>query len=225
MAKAPTTVSVEARRLDISILPPNFSLPLTDFLVNQSDDLANVAGQANTAANGAYLANLTNEEQDVVLSEHTEQILDLGNRVSSAESTLADHDTRITDNTSRIAAAESDISTMQGDVSAIDSRLTSVEGDYVSKSETSLQSLASPLNVATSYSIGGVKVVGPRQAGWTAAGGNVAANIGAWNPNTLAPASATYSQTEATAVRQQLNAAEARVKAMESALRNHGLIS
>lgn len=225
MATKPTPVSVEARRLDISILPQNFSLPLTDFLVNQSDDLANVAGQANTAANGAYLANLTNEEQDVVLSEHTEQILDLGSRVSSAEVKLVDHETRITDNTSRITVAESDISNLQGDVSGIDSRLTSVEGDYVSKSEVAPQSLAGPVSVAASYSVNGVKVVGPRQVGWAAAGGSVVANIGAWNPNTLAPASATYVQAEATAVRQQLNATESRVKALESALRTHGMIS
>ncbi|MGL4756195.1 MAG: hypothetical protein ACRCXB_27910 [Aeromonadaceae bacterium] len=196
MAEKPTPVSVEARRLDISILPTNFSLPLTDFLVNQSDDLANVAGQANTAADDAYFANLTNEEQDVVLSEHSETLLKHDARISSVELVTQDHEVRI----------------------------AHIEGDYVSKSETAPQSLSSPLNVAISYSVNGVKVVGERQTGWVEAGGDVVANIGAWNPNTLAPASAAYSQSEASEVISKLNAAEARLKALESVLRTHGLI-
>ncbi|MGL5486761.1 MAG: hypothetical protein ACRDC6_10800 [Shewanella sp.] len=211
MAEKPTPVSVEARRLDISILPPNFSIPLTDFLVNQSDDLASVAGQANTAADGAYLANLTNEEQDVVLTDHSNSLADHERRISSAELTLQDHEARISDAEATLQDHET--------------RITDIEADYVSKSETAPQSLACPLNVATSYSVNGVKVVGARQTGWTAAGGSVAANIGAWNPNTLAAASATYSQAEASEVRSKLNAAEARIKALESALRAHGLIN
>lgn len=95
MATAPTQVSVEARRLDISILPQNFSLPLTDYLVNQSDDLQSVANQANGAAEGAYQAQLTNEEQDEVLASHTETLQDHENRVDAAELTLQDHELRI----------------------------------------------------------------------------------------------------------------------------------
>ncbi|MGL5489762.1 MAG: hypothetical protein ACRDC6_26350 [Shewanella sp.] len=211
MAEKPIPVSVEARRLDISILPHGFSIPLTDYLVNQSDDVQSIANQANGAAEGAYQAQLTNEEQDVLLAEHTDTLLDHGNRIDAAELTIQGHEQRI--------------STAEATLQDHETRISDIEGDYVSKSETSPQSLASPLNVAASYSIGGVKVVGPRQVGWTAAGGSVVANIGAWNPNTLAPASATYSQAESTAVRQQLNAAEARLKAMELAMRNHGLIS
>lgn len=225
MAEKPTPVSVEARRLDVSILPLNFSIPLTDFLVGQNDDLSNVAGQANSAANGAYIAQLTNEEQDVVLAEHTEQINGLDVRLIAAETTLKDHEIRIADNTNRLDIVEPKVSALEGKVVSLDSRVTLVEGDYVSKTIATMQTLASPLSVTASYSVGGIKVVGPRQVGWTAAGGNVAANIGAWNPNTLLPASAAYNQAEATAVRQQLNAAEARVKALESALRTHGLIS
>lgn len=220
----PTSVSVEARRLDVSILPLNFSIPLTDFLVGQNDDLSNVAGQANKAANGAYIAQLTNEEQDVVLTEHTEQIQDLGVRLSSAESTLEDHEIRITDNTSRLDVVEPKVATLEVDVTNLDTRVTGVKGDYVSKSIATTQTLASPISVATSYSIGGVMVVGARNTGWTAAAGTVVSNKGAWTPNILAAASAAYSQAEATAVRQQLNAAEARLKAIEQMVRAHGLI-
>lgn len=95
MASKPTPVSVEARRLDISILPQNFSLPLTDYLVNKSDDLQGVADQANGAAEEAYQAQLTNEEQDEILSAHTETLQDHENRIDAAEITLQDHELRI----------------------------------------------------------------------------------------------------------------------------------
>lgn len=95
MASKPTPVSVEARRLDISILPQNFSLPLTDYLVNQSDDLQSVAGQANGAADEAYQAQLTNEQQDELLASHSETLQDYGNRIGAAEETLQDHGSRI----------------------------------------------------------------------------------------------------------------------------------
>lgn len=95
MASKPTPVSVEARRLDISILPKNFSLPLTDYLVNQSDDLQDVASQANGAADGAYQAQLTNEDQDEILAAHTETLQDHENRIDAAEITLQDHELRI----------------------------------------------------------------------------------------------------------------------------------
>lgn len=220
----PTPVSVEARRLDVSILPLNFSIPLTDFLVGQNDDLSNVAGQANKAANGAYTAQLTNEEQDVVLTEHTQQIQVLDVRLIAAETKLEDHEIRIADNTSRLDIVEPKVSVLEGQVVSLDSRVTLVEGNYVSKTIATMQTLASPLSVTTSYSVGGIKVVGARNTGWTAATGTVAANKGAWTPNTLAAASATYSQAEATAARQRINAAEARLKAIEQMCRNHGLI-
>ena len=95
MATAPTPVSVEARRLDISILPQNFSRPLTDYLVNQSDDLQSIANQANGAAEGAYQAQLTNEEQDEVLAAHTETLQDHENRIDAAEIALLNHESRI----------------------------------------------------------------------------------------------------------------------------------
>ena len=220
----PTPVSVEARRLDVSILPLNFSIPLADFLVGQNDDLSNVAGQANSAANGAYAAQLTNEEQDVALAEHTQQIQGLDVRLIAAEATLEDHETRITDNTNRLDIVEPKVSVLEGQVVSLDSRINLVEGDYVSKTIATMQTLASPLSVTTSYSVGGIKVLGARNTGWTAAAGTVAANKGAWTPNILAAASAAYSKAEATAVRQQLNAAEARLKAIEQMARAHGLI-
>lgn len=211
MATKPKLVNVEARRLDVSIVPRNFGIPLTDYFVNQSDDIASVAGQANEAANGAYIAQLTNDEQDVVLADHSETLLNHGNRIDDAESKLEDHEGRIV--------------TLEATSQDHETRIGGIETNYVSKAVSSLQELSGPLEAKVSYSVNGVKVVGARQTGWSPSGGSVAENIGAWNPNTFSAASATYVQSEATAVRQQLNAAEARLKAVESAMRAHGLIN
>jgi hypothetical protein len=192
--------------------------------VSQNDDIQNVANKANSAADGAYTAQLTNEEQDEVLREQAETLQDHENRIDTAELTLLDHEQRITSNTGRLDIAEPKIDQLQLDVGNLDSRVGDIELDYVSKSDAGQQSLSGSLSVLNSYSVNGVKVVGVRNTGWVAAGGTVAANKGVWNPNTLAPASAVYSQAEASAVRSQLNAAEARIKALEQMIRTHGLI-
>lgn len=122
MATAPTPVSVEARRLDTSILPQNFSLPLTDYLVNQSDDLQSIANQANGAAEGAYQAQLTNEEQDEVLAAHTETLQDHENRIDAAEITLQDHESRI--NAAEITLQDHDLRIGQLETTVAEHTLT-----------------------------------------------------------------------------------------------------
>lgn len=145
MATAPTPVSVEARRLDISILPQNFSLPLTDYLVNQSDDLQSVANQANGAAEGAYQAQLTNEEQDEILAAHTETLQDHENRIDAAEITLQYHELRIDqlettvaghaitlqDHEDRISAAEATLIEHGGRLDVIEYAITRKKSELV----------------------------------------------------------------------------------------------
>lgn len=145
MASKPTPVSVEARRLDISILPQNFSLPLTDYLVNQSDDLQGVANQANGAAEEAYQAQLTNEQQDEVLASHTETLQDHENRIDAAELTLQDHELRIgqlettvaghtitiQDHEDRISAAEATLIEHGDRLDAIEQAITRKKSELV----------------------------------------------------------------------------------------------
>lgn len=145
MATAPTQVSVEARRLDISILPQNFSLPLTDYLANQSDDLQSVANQANGAAEVAYQAQLTNEEQDEVLASHTETLQDHENRIDAAEITMQDHELRIDqlettvaghaitiqDHEDRISAAEATLVDHENRIDAIEYAITRKKSELV----------------------------------------------------------------------------------------------
>lgn len=145
MAAAPTPVSVEARRLDISILPQNFSLPLTDYLVNQSDDLQSVANQANGAADGAYQAQLTNEEQDEILASHTETLQDHENRIDSVEltiqyhelrigqleTTVAEHTLTLQDHEDRILAAEATLVDHENRIDAIEYAITRKKSELV----------------------------------------------------------------------------------------------
>ncbi|EEK4401582.1 phage tail protein [Salmonella enterica] len=224
-------VIIQATRLDASILPRNvFSQSYLLYVIAQGADVGAIAGKANEAGQGAYDAQVKNDEQDVELADHEAKIQQL--RID-----VDDHEIRITANTNAIAAldvrlttAEGEIVTLQADVSALDGRVTTAEGnisalqvDYVSKTATATQSLASPLNVTTSYSVGGTKVIGARQLGWTAATG--AALLGAFYANQAYTVSATYTQSEVSAMATGLQQARQRIKALEDAIRTHGLIN
>ncbi|EBW8686553.1 phage tail protein [Salmonella enterica subsp. enterica serovar Anatum] len=224
-------VIIQATRLDASILPRNvFSRSYLLYVIAQGTDVGAIAGKANEAGQGAYDAQVKNDEQDVELADHEERIQRL--RID-----VDDHEIRITANANAIAVldvrlttAEGKIVTLQADVSALDGRVTAAEStisslqtDYVSKSATASQSLASPLNVTTSYSVGGTKVIGARQTGWTAATG--AALLGAFNANQAYTVSDTYTQSEVSAMATGLQQARQRIKALEDAIRTHGLIN
>ncbi|EBB1065502.1 phage tail protein [Salmonella enterica subsp. enterica serovar Panama] len=223
-------VVIQATRLDASILPRNvFSRSYLLYVIAQGTDVGAIAGKANEAGQGAYDAQVKNDEQDVELADHEARIKQL--RID-----VDDHESRITANTKaitalnvRVTTAESEIASLQTNVSALDGRVTTAENnisalqdDYVSKTATTSQSLASPLNVTTSYSVGGKKVVGARQTGWTAATGT--ANKGAFNADLTFAVSDTYTQSEIQAIASALIAERRRTKSLEDALRAHGLI-
>ncbi|EBA8098873.1 phage tail protein [Salmonella enterica] len=223
-------VVIQATRLDASILPRNvFSQSYLLYVIAQGTDVGAIAGKANEAGQGAYDAQVKNDEQDVELADHEARIKQL--RID-----VDDHESRITANTKsitalnvRVTTAEGEIATLQTNVSALDGRVTTAENnisalqaDYVSKTATTSQSLASPLNVTTSYSVGGKKVVGARQTGWIAATGT--ANKGVFNADLTFAVSDTYTQSEIQAIANALIAERRRTKALEDALRAHGLI-
>lgn len=81
-------VIVRAVSLNASSIPVGWSPAYTQYILSQAIDFTNVAGKANEAGQGAYDAQVKNDEQDVVLADHEQ-------RISSAEATLADHETRI----------------------------------------------------------------------------------------------------------------------------------
>ncbi|MGL5219585.1 MAG: tail needle knob protein [Plesiomonas shigelloides] len=136
----PTPVSVEARRLDVSILPGNFSIPLKDFMVGQNDDIQSVADKANEAADSAYFANLNNEEQNVVLADHEVRITDHENRIDAAEITIANHEERIVSIEGRMDTAEDDIDALQVIAADHEARITANESS-ITDHETRIDAL------------------------------------------------------------------------------------
>ncbi|EKK5183041.1 phage tail protein [Cronobacter sakazakii] len=223
MADAPQKVIVKSSRIDASILPPNFPLPYKLYVIQQTTDMKDIADASNGANELAYEATVKNVEQDATLDDHE-------NRISGLRSEVDDHESRITANTNSISSLSSRVTATEDDVSGLTTRVTTAEGniatlqgDSVSKSATTSQSLASPLNVTTSYSVNGTKVIGARQTGWTAATG--AALLSAFNASQTYSASTTYTQSEISALATGLVQARQRIKAIEDALRAHGLIN
>ncbi|EDV3120287.1 phage tail protein [Salmonella enterica subsp. enterica] len=202
-------VIIQATRLDASILPRNvFSQSYLLYVIAQGADVGAIAGKANEAGQGAYDAQVKNDEQDVELADHEAKIQQL--RID-----VDDHEIRITANANAIAVLDVRLTTAEG-------KIVTLQADYVSKSATASQSLASPLNVTTSYSVGGTKVIGARQTGWTAATGT--ANKGVFDADLTFTVSDTYTQSEIQAIANALIAERRRTKALEDALRAHGLI-
>lgn len=90
-------VIIQATRLDTSVLPRNiFSQSYLLYVIAQGTDVGNVANKANEAGQGAYDAQVRNDEQDVILVDH--EI-----RLASAEAKIQDHETRITNAESAIS--------------------------------------------------------------------------------------------------------------------------
>ncbi|HAS1004028.1 TPA: phage tail protein [Enterobacter cloacae] len=240
MADAPVKVNVQSRRVDTSVLPDMFTLPYKLYIIQQNSDMLSIADATNNAGELAYEATVKNEQQDVVLADHE-------NRISALHIKVDDHEIRITANSSaisslslRVTTAEGNITTLQTDVSTLqtnvsslttrvntaESNITALQGDYVSKSAVASQSLASPLNVATSYSVGGTKVVGTRNTGWTASTGT--ASKAGINGSTTYTVSAAYTQSEIQAIATGLQQIRQWAVAMQTALgatSGHGLIN
>ena len=175
-----TPVIIQASRIDATLLPRSiFSQPYTLYVIQQGTDLGNVAGKANEAGQGAWDAQVKNDEQDLVLANHEVRIeaaeqtlINHEQRITTAEATLvnhearitaneaelADHEVRITANEAELADHEARIALNTADISALDTRLDTAESD-ISTLETNSVSKA----VSTSQSVqstGGSFLVG-----------------------------------------------------------------
>lgn len=173
-------VLIQASRIDATLLPRNiFSQPYTLYVIQQGTDLGNVAGKANEAGQGAWDAQVKNDEQDLVLADHEVRIeaaeqtlINHEQRITVAEATLvnhearitaneaelADHETRITANEAELVDHETRITQNTADISALDTRLDTAESD-IDTLETNSVSKA----VSTSQSVqatGGSFLVG-----------------------------------------------------------------
>lgn len=230
-------VVVRAVGINASSIPIGLSPAYSQYILSQATDFTNVAGKANDAGQGAYDAQVKNDEQDVTLGNHEGRITANTNAISLLEVRLTTAEGKIVvlrsdvdyllgeiiDIQTDIVSIRTDVGNLQTDVGALQTSVTDIQTDYVSKATTTLQSLASPLNVTASYSVGSTKVIGPRQTGWTAATGT--ALLGAFNASQAYTVSTTYTQSEVSSMATGLQQARQRIKALEDALRTHGLIN
>lgn len=223
-------VIVRAVGINASSIPIGLSPAYSQYILSQATDFTNVAGKANEAGQGAYDAQVKNDEQDVTLANHEGRITANTNAINLLEVRLTTAEGKIVVLRSdvdyllgEVIEIQADIVSIQTDVGNLQTSVTDIQTDYVSKAATTLQSLASPLNVTSFYSVGSTKVIGPRQTGWTAATGT--ALLGAFNANQTYTVSATYTQSEVSSMATGLQQARQRIKALEDALRTHGLIN
>lgn len=126
-------VIVRAINLNASSIPVGWSPAYTQYILSQAVDFTNVAGKANEAGQGAYDAQVKNDEQDVILADHEQ-------RISAAEVTLADHEVRISAAEVSIADHEVRITQNESDISSLDTRVGSLE-TQVADHETRIDAL------------------------------------------------------------------------------------
>ncbi len=216
-------VRVSAIGISASSLPIGINPAYQQYILSQATDFTNVAWKANEAGQGAYDAQVKNEEQDVKITANTNAINLLEVRITTAEGKIVVLRSDVDYLLDEVIDIQADIVSILTDVGNLQASITDIQNDYVSKTVTTLQSLASPINVTTSYSVDGTKVIGPRQTGWTAGTGT--ALLGAFNASQTYTVSATYTQSEVSSMATGLQQARQRIKALEDALRAHGLIN
>ncbi|MFP2085394.1 tail needle knob protein [Escherichia coli] len=129
-----TPVIVQATRLDTSVLPRNiFSQSYLLYVIAQGADVGNVANKANEAGQGAYDAQVRNDEQDVILVDH--EI-----RLASAESKIQDHETRITNAEAAIVGLDSRLTTAENDIDYLTNEVIAIQ-NTLSDHETRIDAL------------------------------------------------------------------------------------
>lgn len=244
-------VIVRAVGINASSIPIGLSPAYSQYILSQATDFTNVAGKANEAGQGAYDAQVKNDEQDVTLTNHemritanTSAINLLEVRITTAEGKIVVLRSDVDYLLDEVIDVQADIVTLQTDVSDIKTTVTGIQDDYVSKTATANQTVqlvsgsllvgnvTSPTtdklqvvgseNVSVSYKVAGLQVVGARQTGWTAATGT--AYKGAFDAN-QAWTIGILNVLQIQEIANSLTQARQRIKALEDALRTHGQIN
>lgn len=190
-------VIVQATRIDATLLPKIFSQPYFLYVVQQGTDLGNVAGKANEAGQGAWDAQVKNDEQDLVLADHEV-------RIEAAEATLINHEQRITaaeatlvNHEERITAAEAELVDHEARITANEAALADHE-IRITQNTTNISSLTVRMVTAESSITGLQTNVATLTTRVTTAEGNIV---------TL--------QTNVTALQTQVTAHGTRITALE----------
>lgn len=222
-------IEIQSAYIVPDILPANFSETYRRIVLSGADDMAKVAGRANEAGAEAFDAQVKNDEQDIILDDHEERLGDAEQTIVLHGNQLANHESRITKTEEdlsklevRVLNVEQDVDGLKIKIQDLDGQISEIKVDYVSLSKTEKQKLSSPIDVSTSYSVNGTKVVGTRVTGFTSATGT--SLKGSFNANQSYSFSADYTRSEMQTLANGLVEARQRIKALEDALRSHGLI-
>ncbi|MCX8958317.1 DNA stabilization protein [Erwinia psidii] len=151
-----------------------------------------------TPINAQMLPSNFSRAYQLYVLQQSNSLVNIANKANSAGQDAADAQEKNDEQDKTIAS--------QGET------LEKISGDYVSKSAAEAQSVSGSFG-ATSFTVSGVQVVGGRVTGYTVATGS--AHRGAFS------ADADYDTDTAPA---GLKEARQRIKALEDALRAHGLI-
>ncbi|MDD8969847.1 hypothetical protein LAY48_01640 [Escherichia coli] len=124
-------VILRAINLSAASIPIGWSPAYTQYILSQAADFTAVADKANNAGQGAYDAQVKNDQQDA-------QLLDHEIRLGNAEAQLQNHETRITSAEaailsldSRLTTAENDIDFLTDEVIDLQTDVTALQGDVV----------------------------------------------------------------------------------------------
>ncbi|MEZ2793134.1 phage tail protein [Proteus terrae] len=222
-------IEIQSAYIVPDILPDNFSETYRRIVLSGADDMAKVAGRANEASSEAFDAQKRNDEQDIALEDHEERLGEAEQTIVEQGVKLANHEERITKTEEdlsklevRVLNVEQDVDGLKIKIQDLDGQISEIKVDYVSLSKTEKQKLLSPIDVSTSYSVNGTKVVGTRVTGFTSATGT--SLKGSFNANQSYSFSADYTRSEMQTLANGLIEARRRIKALEDALRSHGLI-
>lgn len=238
-------VILRAININAASIPIGWSPAYTQYILSQAADFTSVADKANEAGKGAYDAQVKNDEQDVTLADHEGRITANTNAINLLEVRLTTAEGKIVVLRSDVDYLLNEVIDIQADIVTLQGDVTAIQDDYVSKTETANQTVqpvsgsliigtistptadklqvAGSENVSVSYKVSGLQVVGARQTGWTASTGTPL--LGAFNANQAYTVSATYTQSEVSAMATGLQQARQRIKALEDAMRTHGLIN
>jgi len=117
-----TPVTVRAIGLAASSLPRGSTPAYEQYILSQVIDFTNVANKANEAGDGAYDAQVRNDQQDV-------QLLDHEIRLGNAEAELQNHETRITSAEAAIVSLDGRVTAAESDIVFLTNELIALQGD------------------------------------------------------------------------------------------------
>lgn len=213
-------VDTDIGSIDSSLMV-GWPLPLINFFVEFQQYTDSIATKSNEAASGAYTSQVSTESQADSISRVNKTVSDQGVLISKVSNLVSSNNRKITVLEDTSGEFEGRLNDVEIKAEQNRSDIEDIQLDYVSKAETSIQVIASPIDVATSYSVDGTKVVGAQVTGFTSPTGTE--YKGAFNADKTYTVSATYTQSEILEIAADLKETRQALYAALSVMRSHGL--